>query len=241
MIFVYVPLRRLKQSMLNAWIDNLLKALNLDPLISTDLSTAFKSLMNGGVLTVMINLRMSWQWWIILHELFLLRRRSSPKVRVFTLQRSQIFTNILKVCMILAILYPLSVRQQELWNKNSLKNTQISFPSYLTDRYTFALLFHTSKFPPLPSSEFSLGFWPSFPRWFVCGYLQVVIQNECKKSVERLVAIKYDIYSFPGHLHVVIQNVEILCHIHTSDTSKEFWNLLIFSLHFCWFCCRILL
>lgn len=47
------------------------------------------------------------------------------------------------------------------------KLLKLRFPPYVTDIYTFALIFNTPKFPPLPSNEFTLAFLPSFPRWFI--------------------------------------------------------------------------
>lgn len=38
------------------------------------------------------------------------------------------------------------------------KMPKLNFPSYATDIYTFALLFHTPKFPHLSSSELPLAF-----------------------------------------------------------------------------------
>lgn len=99
--------------------------------------------------------------------------------------------------------------------------TNLCFPSYVFDRYTFALLFHTPKFPPLPSNEFTLAFRFPFPRWFTYGSSLEVIQNECKKPTEQVVVTKHDIYSYSGHFHVYIENVEIISIVHAGDTSKE--------------------
>lgn len=58
--------------------------------------------------------------------------------------------------------------------------------------------------------------------WFVYGYSLEVIKNECKKFVERVVTTKHDIYNYLGHLHVDIQNVQILSNVYVGDKIKAF-------------------
>lgn len=91
--------------------------------------------------------------------------------------------------------------------KLTKKLPKLRFPHYVTDIYTFDLLFHTPKCPPLPSSEFALEFLLHFPRWFVCGSSLEVIENECEKPIEWVVMTKHNIHSYSDHLHVGIENV----------------------------------
>lgn len=104
-------------------------------------------------------------------------------------------------------------------------------PSYLMDKYAFALLFHTPKFPPLPYSELPLAFWPHSPRWFICGSHLKFLENECKKLVERVVVTKYDLHSYQCHHMSILRMFEFYLLNKQVMKVKKLWGLTyLFSL-----------
>lgn len=107
-------------------------------------------------------------------------------------------------------------------DKLMVKHPNLRIPTYVKDRYSFALKAYTPKFPPLSTSDMALASAPSFPLWFVCREFCKIHKNEYSKLAHRVTLTKLDLYSFKGHLHVDIKNVRVETPIHEGEESIKF-------------------
>lgn len=88
-----------------------------------------------------------------------------------------------------------------------LQNLEI--PSYVEDKYAFALNFYSSKLQPLPTYKFGLAFLPSYSNCLPCWSL-LASDNALKKYCHKVVSTKYHMDNYRGQLYVDIKHVQVL-------------------------------
>lgn len=78
------------------------------------------------------------------------------------------------------------------------------------------------KFPPLPNVDFVVAFAPPFPDWFICGDSIKILRQQSQEKAQRVVATKYTLDNFKGHLHIGIEDVCIESNIYKCVTHEVF-------------------
>lgn len=106
----------------------------------------------------------------------------------------------------------------------SKKMENLKIPSYVPPekRYEMAFKMFPLKFPRLSNADFGVSLAPSFPDWFICGDSIKILRQQSHKKAQRVVATKYTLDSFKGHLHIGIGDVHIESDIYEGVEGEAF-------------------
>ena len=89
---------------------------------------------------------------------------------------------------------------KELKEKVTDRIPQLKIPSYVKDKYLYALHFGKINFPPFPSIPLALAFGPPIPDWWYFPWSD--IENSYKKKAERVVPTKHYLHNYSDPLHI---------------------------------------